>query len=97
MEQYWSPVPGFLELPCFCLTPHLRKLEEAKKKEEGDGETKEEEMKEEKAGFVKVTPSWLLFGDILHFCLLWFTGDSRLNCYKLDCCSPSNVNQAFIL
>ena len=24
--------------------------------------------------------AWLLLGNILHFCLLWFSGKSQLNC-----------------
>ena len=42
---------------------------------------------------VSPTSAWLLLGNILHFCLLWLSGDSPLNCYILFVCSPSNVNQ----
>ena len=37
--------------------------------------------------------SWFLLGNILHFCSLWFSGKSPLNCKKCFFCSPSNVNQ----
>ena len=38
--------------------------------------------------------AWLLLGNILHVCFLWFSGrnPNPLNCQKLWCCSPS-VNQ----
>ena len=38
--------------------------------------------------------SWLLLGNIFHFCLFWLSGKSPLLCYKLNCCSPSSVDQA---
>ena len=33
------------------------------------------------------------WGNISHFCLLWFSGNPSLNCQNLDVCSPSNVNR----
>ena len=37
--------------------------------------------------------TWLSLGNISHFCLLWFSRKSPLNCCKITHFSPSNVNQ----
>ena len=38
--------------------------------------------------------TWLLLGNILHFCLLWFSGGNpHVTGKNHVCCSPSNVKQ----
>ena len=51
----------------------------------------------EKTKVLELMLSWLLLGNMLHFCLLWFSGKSPLDCSKQVGCGCQNQSDPILV